>query len=134
MLRSSIAERVRALAPLERRRFIQFLSLTLAAPFVPAAARFAAQELAFGEAYAQQTLEPTLFLEVNLRDQVDLMHVMVPPSIARYPNPIVGVNGDELALFVQPGELKEYPNGVFLTNDSLELAPHIDSVALRTAP
>ncbi|HKY39021.1 MAG TPA: DUF1501 domain-containing protein [Polyangiaceae bacterium] len=130
MLRSSIVEQVRALAPLERRRFVQFMSLALAAPLVPAAARFAARELAFGEAHAQQMAEPTLFLEVNLRDQMDLMHVMVPPSLARYPNPIVGVNGEELTLFVQSGELKEYPNGVFLTNDSLELAPHVDSVAM----
>ena len=101
-----------------RRRFLKLLGAAgLGAPLV-------------GEARAQQAALPTLFLELDLRIQIDLMHVMVPPSIARYPNRVVGVNGAELTMFAPQSELKEHPNNVFLTNDSLELAPHIDSVAM----
>jgi len=125
-----IADGVRALSPAERRRFLQVLGAVLAAPFVPAATRYAARELAVSEAYAQELETATLFLEFNFRDQVDLMHVMVPPSIVRYPNRSVGVNGAELSMFAPQSELKEYPNNVFLTNDSLELAPHVDSIAM----
>lgn len=127
---SKIRERVRALSSGDRRRFLRLLGLTVSAPFVPAAVRFAANELAVGEAHAQALEQRTLFLELDLREQVSLTHVMVPPSIARHPNRKVGVNGNELAMFAPQSELKEYPNNVFLTNDSLELAPHIDTVAM----
>src|SRR5687768_6380026 len=83
-----------------------------------------------GEATAQQRVQPSFFLEVNLRVQQCLMHVMVPPGIAKYQNRVVGLDGEQLAMFAPQSELQEYPNNVFLTNDSLELGPHIDTVAM----
>lgn len=127
---NELAERVRALSPHSRRRFLSLLGGALAAPWVTDAMRFAARALAVNEAYAQEMAKITYFLEFDLREQADLMHVMVPPSIARYPNRSVGVNGEQLVMFAPQSELKEYPNEVFLTNDSLELAPHIDSIAM----
>jgi hypothetical protein len=106
----------------QRRRFLRALGAAgLGLPLLSGPPRRVA---------AQPASEPTLFLEVCLRVQQCLMHVMVPPGIAKYPNRVVGVSGEQLALFASQNELKEYPNNVFLTNDSLELAPHIDSVAM----
>lgn len=125
-----LADRLRALPVVERRRFLKAIGAALAAPLAPSAVRFLARELEVSEARAQSAEQGTLFLEVNLRDQLDLMHVMVPPSIAKYPNRSVGTRGQQLSMFAPQSELKEFPNNVFLTNDSLELGPHIDSVAM----
>jgi hypothetical protein len=123
-------ERIRALPLEQRRRVLQALSLLLVAPIVPRAACYTARKLSPREAHAQPAPEPTLFLEFNFRDQVDLMHVMVPPSIARHGKLSVGDVGAQITMYAGAGELKEYPNNVFLTADSSELSPHVDTIAM----
>ncbi len=74
----------------------------------------------------------TLFLEICLRDQWDQMHVFVPPGIASFGRVHRGETGDGLTFFAQPDELRMTPTStgnVFLTADSYELAPFVDSVA-----
>ena len=55
----------------------------------------------------QRADEGTIFFEYNFRDQVDLMHVFVPPGIATYQNLMRGVNGAETVLFYGPDEIKK---------------------------
>jgi len=74
----------------------------------------------------------TLFLEICLRDQWDQMHVFVPPGIASFGRVHRGETGDGLTFFAQPDELRTAPTStgnVFLTADSYELAPFVDTVA-----
>ncbi len=133
------------MAPMQRRRFMKFMAAALAAPMVPSALRFGANAVAGGEAHAHAAEEalPRYFIEIILRDQWDLGHVMVAPSLAanpaaRSPGDVAGLG--QTALFVAADELTAHSiNGttVYLTNESRPLAdldsqgvPHLDSVAM----
>jgi hypothetical protein len=119
--------------PTQRRRFLQLMGAALAAPAIPAALRFAFNEMAGGIKYAQAAEDTagTIFLEFNYRDQVDLMHVFVPPSLATNPNLKRGVNGEQVSMFYQQSELTKSPTtNHYLTPDSLELLPHVDNIAI----
>ena len=127
-----IRDEIRGMSPTQRRRFLKLMGFALGGVGVPAALRFAFSDLALGvkEAQAQAANEGTIFLEYNFRDQVDLMHVFVPPGIATYQNLMRGVNGAETALFYGPAEIKKVSETQYLTPDSLELEPHIADIAI----
>jgi hypothetical protein len=121
-----------AMRPRERRRFLKAMGALLGAWGAGPALRFAADEVSGGEAYAQAMAQSTLFLEVGLRDQWDQGHVMVAPGLATNAALRRGDEGTQAALFYGSGELREFAvNGTraFLTADSAELAPHLDSIA-----
>ncbi|MEM7604099.1 MAG: hypothetical protein AAF411_01980 [Myxococcota bacterium] len=82
-----------------------------------------------GRAVAQEG-EDTIFIEINLRDQWDHVHFFVPPGVAQFSGSIHrGPSGDDLAFYAQPGEIREV-GGVYLTDDSFALAPHVDTIAM----
>jgi hypothetical protein len=112
-----------------RRRFLKRLGLALGAPAVPAALRYAINDMLCGEAYAQTAGSPTYFIEINLRDQQDLGQIFVPPSIAKYTDLQRGDCGNKVSLFFGQNDLKGLPNNVYLTPDSAELEPHVGSIA-----
>ncbi|HVY29032.1 MAG TPA: hypothetical protein VHB79_20885 [Polyangiaceae bacterium] len=119
--------------PTERRRFLKLMGAALAVPAIPAALRYAFDDMVGGVKYAQAAEDTagTIFLEFNYRDQVDLMHVFVPPSIAQYANLKRGVNGEQISMFYQQSELTKSPTtNHYLTPDSLELLPHVDNIAI----
>lgn len=117
-------------APMKRRRFLKLLGAALAAPAVDPAIRYAANEKVMGEAYAQgMNDKPTYFMEINLRDQWDFGHVFVPPGLATNTNLRRGSSGDRAALFYGSNELTQERRNFYLTDDSVELAPHLDTVA-----
>lgn len=123
------------MAPMRRRRFLKLLSTALAAPLVPSAVRYAANSVAGGEAWAasQEDSQPTYLIEINLRDQWDHGHLMVAPGLATYPNLKRGIDGRKAALFYRSDELvHQQVNGtdVYLTDESLPLQPHLDTVAM----
>jgi hypothetical protein len=127
-----ISDEIRGLSPTQRRRFLKLMGFALGGVGVPAALRFAFNDMALGgkEAHAQTASEGTIFLEYDFRDQVDLMHVFVPPGIATYQNLMRGVNGAETALFYGPAEIKKVSETQYLTPDSLELEPHVADIAI----
>jgi len=123
---------IEALPPVERRRFMKLLGLALAAPAIPSGLRFAARELALGEAKAAQMEdeEPIYFIEINLRDQWDFGHVFVAPGLATAQNLIRGAEGRKCAMYFMPEELTAAANNVYLTPLSLPLMPHLDTIAM----
>jgi hypothetical protein len=128
-----IKDEISAMHPAQRRKFLKLMGAALAVPAMPAALRFAFNELAGGVKYAnaQAATEGTIFLEFNYRDQVDLMHVFVPPGIAEASSLKRGVNGEQISMFYQQSELKKSPTtNHYLTPDSLELMPHVDNIAI----
>ncbi len=128
-----IKDEISAMHPGERRRFLKLMGAALAVPALPAALRFAFNELAGGEKFANAAVasEGTIFLEFNYRDQVDLMHVFVPPGLAQYTGPKRGVNGEELSLFHDQSALIKSPTtNHYLTPDSAELLPYVDNIAI----
>ncbi len=118
-----------AMNPLDRRRFLKRLGIVLASPLIPAHIRFGANEILLGSnaAYAATAGTPTYFIEINLRDQFDLTHVFVPPSLANPNVPRGGVRG--FPLFDDPNTLVSAGNRFFVANEGRELIPHLDSVA-----
>ncbi len=114
-----------------RRRFLKRLGMILGAPAIPPALRYAVNDLLCGTAYAQgaESRVPTFFIEVNLRDQQDLGSIFVPPGLAKNANLQRGDCGKKVSLFFGQNDLKEVRPGVFLTPDSLELEPHVSSIA-----
>jgi Protein of unknown function (DUF1501) len=128
-----IRDEISAMHPTERRRFLKLMGAALTVPAMPAALRYAFHELAGGEKFANAAVasEGTIFLEFNYRDQVDLMHVFVPPSIAQYAGLKRGVNGEAISLFHDTGALIKSPTtNHYLTPDSAELLPHVDNIAI----
>jgi hypothetical protein len=117
------------MSPASRRSFLRLLGIALASPAIPPALRFAANEIAGGVAHAQDAESATILIEIDLRDQWDQMHVMVPPGIATHTDIRRGETGDGITMFAQPDELRRTASGVFLTADSYELEPHLDTVA-----
>jgi len=123
--------RVQALAPSRRRGFLQAAATLIAAPLVPASVRHALYEELLGSAHAGgQMNAPTYFLELNLRDQFDFMHAFVPPGLATESNLITGAGGNQCTLFHDQAALTQHPGNFYLTPDSIELAPHLDQIAV----
>src|ERR671913_100637 len=110
------------MGPTQRRRFLKLMGFALGGTAVPAALRYAFNDMAggVGDAHAAGAAEGTLFLEFDFRDQVDLMHVFVPPGIAAYQNLVRGVNGAETALFYTPDKIIKASETQYLTPDSAE--------------
>lgn len=128
-----IKDELSAMHPAQRRQFLKLMGAALAVPAMPAALRFAFNELAGGEKFAQAATasEGTIFLEFNYRDQVDLMHMFVPPGIATNAGLKRGVNGEQISLFHQMGDLtKSATTNHYLTPDSLELKDHVENIAI----
>jgi Protein of unknown function (DUF1501) len=125
-------DEISALGPTERRKFLKWLGLLVSAPAVPAAIRFACNELAGGKAHAQaqETALGTYFIEFDFRDQVDLMHVFVPPALAARAELRRGDVGNQCTLYEQQAAITAHAGRVFLTPDSAELAPHVDTIAM----
>ncbi len=124
-------------SPQERRRFLKLMGVALAAPGIPAAIRYACNDMLLGEANAQaaEQAAPTYFIEINYRDQVDLGEVFVAPGLATYSNLMVGEAGRKAAMFVPMNELQQrkvaHPNSqpIYLTPGSMPLEPHLENIA-----
>lgn len=128
----NLVPRIESVHPLRRRGFMKLAGALLGLPAIPAAVRFAVNEQLLGEAkaFGVEGSLPTYFIEINLRDQWDFMHVFVPPGIATYTNLMRGGSGQLCTLFYGPDQLQLQPNGVYLTPDSATLAPHLDNIAV----
>jgi hypothetical protein len=124
--------RILDVAPVRRRSFLRGVSMALAAPFIPAALRYAVGEELLGEARAAEfdNLMPTYFIEMNLRDQWDFGHVFVPPGLATHQGLRIGHDVDKCCLFHPSETLTQTANGMYLTPDSIALAPHVDDIAV----
>jgi len=123
------------MSPIERRRFLKYMGLALGAPLVPAALRHAANAIAGGDAFAdaREAELPRYFIEINLRDQWDHGHLMVPPGLATNADLRRGTDGTKAALFTAADELTLHEvNGtsVYLTNESRPLQDHLDTIAM----
>lgn len=128
-----IKDEISGMHPAERRRFLKLMGAALAVPAMPAALRYAFNELAGGVKHADAATasEGTIFLEFNYRDQVDLMHVFVPPGLAQASSLKRGVNGEQASLFHDASALIKSPTtNHYLTPDSAELLPHVDNIAI----
>jgi len=128
-----IRDEISGMGPTERRRFLKLMGYALGASAVPAGLRFAANDIVGGVKYAhaQAASEGTIFLEFNYRDQVDLMHMFVPPGLATYQNLKPGVNGSEISMFHPAAMIKKsLTTNHYLTPDSMELMPHVDNIAV----
>lgn len=119
------------LPPASRRRFLKLMGLALAAPAVPAAIRYAANDMV-GQAQAEETglANATYFIELNLRDQWDHGHLFVAPSLATKTDLRRGERGRQAAIFFRPEEMTKGTTGVYMTPESRVLAPHVDSIAM----
>jgi hypothetical protein len=128
----NITDEVRGMSPTKRRRFLKLMGFALGGTAVPAALRYAFNDMAggIGYAHAQAAAEGTIFLEYNFRDQVDLTHVFVPPGLATYQNLVRGVNGAETALFYLPEQITKGSETQYLTPDSIELMEHLSDIAM----
>ncbi|HSI02933.1 MAG TPA: DUF1501 domain-containing protein, partial [Myxococcota bacterium] len=119
---------INGMSVVDRRRLLKILGATAA---LPVATRLAASELLMGKAHAQTAPEPMYFIEINLRDQWDHGHVFMAPSLARDVNLRRGSTGRLAAIYAQQSEIKQVPGtDIFLTNDSLELEPHVGTIAM----
>lgn len=116
------------LNPESRRRFLKAMGIAVAAPMVPELVRRAAAEMC-GEAHAEGPPSAKYLIEINLRDQWDHAHLFVAPSLARKTDLRRGEQGSMTYMFYSPAELQEHPNNVYLTPESLDLAPHVDTIA-----
>ncbi len=124
--------RIESVHPLRRRNFLKLAGAMLGLPAIPAAVRFAVNEQLVGEAQAfgLEDGQPTYFIEINLRDQWDFMHVFVPPGLATHTGLMRGGSGDLCTLFYGSEQLTQHPNNFYLTPDSASLAPHLDQIAV----
>lgn len=126
--------RIDEVAPWRRRSFMQLLGSMIGGACIPAGVRFAAYDQLVGEAKAAGLAAqvPTYFIEVNLRDQWDFMHVFVPPGIvSQGPNLIRGEDGKKCTLFYDPQtEVRQHANNFYTTPDSAALVPYLDSIAI----
>lgn len=123
------------LSPLERRRFLKALGTVLGMSTLSPTLQMDALELAGGKAFAQAAADDTktYFIEINYRDQWDMGHVFVAPGLATASNLRRGGTGRRCAVYAQQPELQlRTVNGkaVYLTNDSIALDPHLDTIAM----
>ncbi len=124
-----------SMAPVERRRFLKWMGLALAAPAVPLAIRHAAHDVV-GNAHADESAlaNATYLIEVNLRDQWDHGHLIVAPGLGTKADLRRGERGRMAAIFHRPEALTKVTttggNDMFLTPESKGLAPHVDTIAM----
>lgn len=120
----------KTLPSLDRRAFMKRLGLLLGASATPGL-KFALDETLLGSAYAQAVAanQPTYFVEVNYRDQVDLGQVFVAPGLATASGLRRGDTGDACAMYTQQANLTQRPNNIYLTPESMALDPHLDNIA-----
>lgn len=93
--------------------------------------------LGSGTAYAAAASTPVkYFIEINLRDQWDFMHFIVPPGLATNSNLKRAESGEVgkeenrlLALYQDPKTLTKGANNIYLTDDSKEILPHVGNIA-----
>ena len=124
-------------SPQQRRRFLKLMGAALAAPGIPAAIRYACDDMLLGEVNAQaaEQAAPTYFIEINYRDQVDLGEVFVAPGLATASNLIRGESGRMAAMFVPMNELQmrtvSHPASqpIYLTPGAMALEPHLENIA-----
>lgn len=83
-----------------------------------------------GRARALDPDMPSYLIEFNMRDQFDWGHVFVAPGLARSSSLIRGENGRRCALFFDQSQLVEAAPDVFLTPQSIDLRPHVDTIAM----
>ena len=123
------------LSPLSRRRLLSALA---ASPFAMTYGNDGLTKLAdmlFGSSVAYAAPNPIkYFIEINLRDQWDFMHFMVPPGIATHNGLIRGTNGVKgeeplCGLFQDNRTLISGGNGFYLTDDSKEIQPWLPQIA-----
>jgi hypothetical protein len=126
---------LRRLSPLSRRRLLTALA---ASPFVAAYGRSGlvkAVDMLFGSQEAYAAPNPIkYFIEINLRDQWDFMHFMVPPGLATHNGLIRAAKGEKgeealCGLYQDPKTLIDAGNGIYLTNDSKDVKPHVANIA-----
>lgn len=124
--------RIESIHPLRRRGFMKLAGAMLGLPAIPAAVRFAVNEQLVGDAkaFGMEANQPTYFIEINLRDQWDFMHVFVPPGIATHANLMRGGSGDLCTLFYGSDQITQHANNFYLTPDSAALVPHLDNIAV----
>jgi hypothetical protein len=126
--------RIERIAPCRRRGFLKLLGSMVGGAAIPGAVRYAIYDDLVGPAEAGSMVGdvPTYFIEINLRDQWDFMHVFVPPSIvAAGPNLLRGGSGNQCTLFYDPqSQVTQHANNIYLTPDSQALVPHLDSIAV----
>lgn len=125
---------IERMSPIQRRQFLKGMAAVLGAMGASRAVRFACDDVVGGVAHAEETQNGlgTYFIEIDLRDQWDHGHVMVAPGLATNPNLRRGSAGNQAAIFADANELKKSViNGtdVYLTNDSVDLQPHLENIA-----
>ena len=131
---------IQRLNPFERRRFLKWMGSALAAPMITDRLRFACNEIAGGVAYAntQAADSDSIFIEINYRDQWDHGHFFVSPGLATEQELLRGERGKRCALFFESNQLQHHrvgegtgtPTDVYLTPQSLALAPHLENIAM----
>ncbi|MBK9039360.1 MAG: DUF1501 domain-containing protein [Bdellovibrionales bacterium] len=121
------------MAPNDRRNFLKALGTVLALPFTPKAVQEGIAEILFGPlCYAQAFPEnqATYFVEINLRDQFDIGHAIVPPGIATHPGLKRGSLDNQVVLYDNPSSLLSAGNRFFLTTEGRPLQPYLDNIAV----
>jgi hypothetical protein len=124
--------RIESVHPLRRRGFMKLAGAMLGLPAIPAAVRFAVNEQLLGEAkaFGVEGSLPTYFIEINLRDQWDFMHVFVPPGLATHTGLMRGGSGNLCTLFYDQSQITAQANNFYTTPDSAALVPHLDNIAM----
>ncbi len=130
----SKTHKIERVAPFRRRNFLRLLGSMVGGAMIPTGVRYAIYDDLVGEAKAGGMIGdiPTYFIEINLRDQWDFMHVFVPPGIVSAgPNLMRGGSGNQCTLFYDPqSQLTSHANNFYTTPDSAALVPHLDSIAI----
>ncbi len=130
-----IDKNLRHLSPLSRRRLLSALA---ASPFAMAYGNqgmVKIVDMLFGSQEAYAAPNPIkYFIEINLRDQWDFMHFMVPPGLATQNNLIranKGEAGEEAlcGLYQDPNSLINAGSNFYLTNESKDVRGHLANIA-----
>ena len=113
-----------------RRRFLGLAAAAAATPAIGPALGLLGGRSCDSRARALDPEAPSYLIEICMRDQFDWGHVYVPPGLARATDLRRGETGRRAALFFQQSELIEAAPDLFLTPQSAELQPHVDSIAM----
>lgn len=124
-----------SISPLSRRRILYALAASPFALVYGSQGLTKISDMLFGSAVAYAAPSPVkYFIEINLRDQWDFMHFMVPPGLATHNGLIRAVNGVKgeeplCALFQDNKSLINGGSGYYLTEDSKEIQPWLTQIA-----
>lgn len=113
-----------------RRRFLRWAAAGAAAPALAPLAGLVTGGSRTPRARALDPDAPSYLIEICMRDQLDWGHFFVAPSLARATDLRRGETGRQVALFYQQSDLTEAAPNVFLTPESAELQPHVDTIAM----